>query len=104
MKEIYLIYFKSGSCNEYFMKTKDPSCTEWTAEDFVKKYIPYEYDDDGFLYLNFNIYALENNEIIIYVDNDTCYKIHPDDLNDYDVAYDINETNYKILDTECDCN
>lgn len=68
-----------------------------------KKYIPYEYDDDG-IYLRFNIHTLENNEIIIYLDDGACYKIHPDDLKEYDVAYDINETNYEILDTESYCN
>lgn len=105
-KETYLIYFKSGSSDEYVMKTKDPSCKEWMANDFVKKYIPSEYegcDDDEFIYLKFDIYTLEINEVIINLDNNTFYEFGLDDLKEYDVAYDINQLDIEWFDNESDC-
>lgn len=106
MEETYLIYFKSGSCNEYVMKTKDPSCKEWIANDFVKKYIPSEYegcDDDEFIYLKFDIYTLEINKVIIDLYDDTFYEIHLDDLKEYNVAYDISQLDIERFDYQSDC-
>ena len=40
MEETYILYFKSYSYDEYFMKTKDSKCKELTS----KQYMPYEYE------------------------------------------------------------
>ena len=47
MEETYILYFKSYSYDEYFMKTKDSKCKELTSKQFAKQYIPYEYEAWG---------------------------------------------------------
>ena len=90
MEETYILYFKSYSQDEYFMKTKDSKCKELTSKQFAKQYIPYEYEawgNEKFQYDKFKVYTVKDNKVITPRSFGEYYEVHPEDMKEYDVAY-----------------
>ena len=91
MNKIYIYYFMSYSGDEFFMKSKEKKYNKFQEEQFCNEKIPWEYEAWGkekFKYNKFNIYECNENSFIkINRSFGEYYKVIPNDIKEYDIAY-----------------